>query len=61
MEARLDGGCGEKVFKGSSWLSAQPYVHIFLRGGLESNDKGRDLGFRVLREIKEHQNSVPQD
>jgi len=61
MESRLDGECGEKVFKGSSWLSAQPYVHIFLRGGLESNDKGRDLGFRVLREIKEPQNSVPQD
>ncbi len=31
MEARLDGGCGEKVFKGSSWLTAQPYVHIFLK------------------------------
>lgn len=61
MAARLDGNCGEKVFKGSSWLSAQPYVHVFLRAGLESNDKGRDLGFRVLREIKEHQNSVPQD
>ena len=58
MEARLDGGCGEKVFKGSSWLSAQPYVHIFLRGGLESNDKGRDLGFRVLREIKPSQGSI---
>ena len=61
MESRLDGECGEKVFKGSSWLSAQPYVHIFLRGGLESNDKGRDLGFRVLREIKAPPNSVAQD
>jgi formylglycine-generating enzyme required for sulfatase activity len=61
MESRLDGECGEKVFKGSSWLSAQPYVHIFLRGGLESNDKGRDLGFRVLREIKDPPNSVAQD
>jgi len=61
MEARLDGTCGEKVFKGSSWLSAQPYVHIFLRAGLESNDKGRDVGFRVLREITQPQNSVAQD
>lgn len=52
MEARLSGDCGEKVFKGSSWLSAQPYVHVFIRGRLESNDKGRDIGFRVLREIK---------
>ena len=61
MKARFDGSCGEKVFKGSSWLAAQPYVHVFIRGRLESNDKGRDLGFRVLREIKQPQNSVAQD
>lgn len=61
MEARLDGNCGEKIFKGSSWLTAQPYVHLFKRGGLDSGYKGRGIGFRVLREIKEHQNSVPQD
>lgn len=61
MESRLDGNCGEKVFKGSSWLSAQPYVHVFIRGGLESNDKGRDLGFRVLREIKQSQKPASQN
>jgi formylglycine-generating enzyme required for sulfatase activity len=61
MESRLDGNCGEKVFKGSNWLSAQPYVHVFIRGGLESNDKGRDLGFRVLREIKQSQKPAHQN
>jgi len=61
MESRLDGDCGEKVFKGSSWLSAQPYVHVFIRGGLNSNDKGRDVGFRVLREIKRSKKPASQN
>jgi len=61
MEARLDGGCGEKVYKGSSWLNPQPYVHLFKRGGIETIDSGRTVGFRVLREMKAPQNSVAQD
>lgn len=61
MEARLDGSCGEKVFKGSSWLNPQPYVHLFKRGEIETNDSGRTVGFRVLREMKASQNSVAQD
>ena len=61
MEARLDGNCGEKIFKGSSWLTAQPYVHIFTREGINSDYKSREIGFRVLREIKDPQNSVAQD
>lgn len=58
MEARLEGGCGEKVFKGSSWLNPQPYVHLSKRGAIATNDKGRSIGFRVLREIKPSQGSI---
>jgi formylglycine-generating enzyme required for sulfatase activity len=61
MEARLDAGCGGKVYKGSSWLNPQPYVHLFKRGGIETNDSGRTVGFRVLREMKASKNSASQD
>ena len=52
MEARLEGNCGQKVFRGGSWLNAQPYVHLFIRGWVDSGYKNRAVGFRVLREMK---------
>jgi formylglycine-generating enzyme required for sulfatase activity len=52
MEARLSGDCGQKVFRGGSWLNAQPYVHLFIRGRVDSDYKNRAVGFRILREIK---------
>lgn len=61
MAARFEGHCGEKIFKGSSWLNPQPYVHLSKRTGIESDYKSRAIGFRVLREIKKSQNSVAQD
>ncbi len=61
MATRLDGDCGEKVIKGSSWLNPQPYVHLSKRFGIEADYKNRSIGFRVLREMKASQNSVAQD
>jgi formylglycine-generating enzyme required for sulfatase activity len=61
MEARLEGDCGEKVLKGSSWLNPQPYVHLSKRMGIGSDYKNRSVGFRVLREMKDSQDSVAQD
>lgn len=61
METRLEGDCGEKVLKGSSWLNPQPYVHLSKRMGIRADYKNRSVGFRVLREIKDPQNSVAQD
>jgi len=61
MESRLEGDCGKKAIKGASWQNPQPYVHLSKRFGIETDYKNRELGFRVLREIKEPQNSVPQD
>lgn len=61
MEAKLVGSCSEFISKGSSWLNPQPYVHLSKRVGVSKVGKYKDLGFRVLREIKQPQNSVAQD
>ena len=51
MEARFDGDCGQKMFRGGSWLDAQPYVHLFIKGHVDSDYKNYAVGFRVLREM----------
>lgn len=61
MEPRLNGSCADFISKGSSWLNPQPYVHLSKRVGVSKTGKYKDLGFRVLREIKEPKNSVAQD
>ncbi len=61
MEPRLNGSCADFISKGSSWLNPQPYVHLSKRVGVSKAGKYKDLGFRVLREMKQPENSVSQD
>jgi formylglycine-generating enzyme required for sulfatase activity len=46
IEVGLDGDCGQKILKGSSWLNPQIYVHLSKRMGIKSNYKNRSVGFR---------------
>jgi len=50
--ARLDGDCKSRIVKGSDWRSPQPYVHLSKRWGFEKGSRAKEVGFRVVRELR---------